>query len=286
MFKTPMKGLYVKNINCFFFLIEKNANTSMRIWSILNFCENQDIVEKTRVFLKENKPQEFSRFFHEISTTNKGHICENLKYHPMVHREEMTEYAKNRTKFFGFLRDPVERAISVYGDKLIRLIPESEQLSLGGKDSEMLRKAYIAKLREYVAFMNVIKYVYASDEHIREYEAVTINRLRNASVYDRHIRQQYELIAPLVELILSLKAKPHMSDHLFLLDVKNSNSIDDMLYTLTHFETKDKFEKIKMRASKQKYGFTKEEKEEIKKILASDYAFLERTNEFTYTKNE
>lgn len=285
MFKTPMKGLYVKNINCFFFLIEKNANTSMRIWSILNFCEDQDVVEETRVFLKEKKPQEFSRFFHELVATNKGHICENLKY-AVVSREEMTEYVKTRTKFFGFLRDPVERAISTYGDKLVRLIPEAEQLSLGGKDSEMLRKAYIAKLREYIAFMNVIKYVYASDEHIREYEAVTKNSLNNASIYDRHIRQQYELIGPLSELILSLKATPHVSDHLFLLDVKNSKSIDDILGALTHFETKDKFEKIKMRASKQKYAFTKEEKEEIKKILASDYAFLERTNEFTYTKKE
>lgn len=280
-----MQGLYVKNINCFFLLIEKNANTSLKIWSILNFCEDQDVVEKSREFLKKSEPQEFSKFFEKLVHVNNGHISENLKY-ASVSREELKKYIKRKTIFFGLLRDPVERSISIYGDKLDRLIPEAEQLVMGGKNSEMLRKAFVKKLGEYVSFTNLIKYLYYSDDHIRDYNVTSKKSLKNACIFDRHIRQQYELIGPIAELILSIKSENLISNHLFLLNIKDSKFIDEMLDSLTHFETKDKFKNIKMRESKQKYDFTKEEKEEIKKILASDYEFLENTNHYTYRKNE
>ena len=281
MFITPMKGIYVPSLNCFFFLIEKNANTSLRMWAILNFCKEQDTVLKTKKFLKDNDPQGFSSFFHELTQSTEGNISDDLKY-GVISRENFMEHFNTNTKFIGFLRDPVERAISVYGDKLDRLIPESKQLALGGKSTSLARKSFIEALREYTAYMNMIRYFYEGADHINELKVVTKNN--HISFYDRHIRQQYELVGPLGEMIFSNKAFPHMQNHLFLLDTKDSGCLDGILKAVTGFETKIKIEKIKARQSKEKFEFTKEEREEIKKILMSDYEFLERTNIFTYRK--
>ena len=284
MFKSHINGIYIPSINSFFVLIEKNANTSLRAWAVLNFCDNEDIVKETKNFLEKGDAQGFSTFFIKTAEKTNGNLGKDIKYCELS-RGVFNELLDNGCVFFGLLRDPVERAMSVYNDKLERIISEDEQLVLGGKNSKHTREKFIERLRTHVGSVNLVKRLYSDHEHVIEYIAHFRLSWENQHYTDRHLDQQFELISPIAELMMSHKFVPKLRGALFLLDCKDACQLDRLIKSLTGYETNIKMEKIKLRQTKEKVVFTKAEKKELSNILISDYEFMHHAKQFLYSSD-
>ena len=284
MFESYVNGIYIPSINSFFFLIEKNANSSLRAWAVLNFCDSADVVKETKKLLERDDALGFSTFFNETVQKTSGNVGEDFKYCNLS-RKCLNDLLIKGCVFFGFVRDPVERSVSIYNDKLERLIPEDEQLDLGGKKSKHTREMFIERLGIHIGATNLLKRLYSSPDHVREYKAQITKASKNTHFMDRHISQQFELISPIAELMMSSKSEVVSKNSFFLLDCKDSCYLDGLLKSVTYYKTDVKMEKIKLRRTKEKVDFTKEEKKELSKILVSDYEFMSHAKQFLFRMN-
>lgn len=274
-----LKTILLRDTNTAWILLEKNANTSISEWCLLNFSSDKCEHKKQLLLLGEKNElnrTELNKARHVIFEdkraadtkilTSKDKTFESGCVFLSINDDDFNTLLNSGWKFFVATRDPVDRFLSFLNDKQHRLrkLPGYQQHK--GESIEKQLDHAIDALSITVSFQNM-KHQDSEDKM----QLVSDDILEYASILtDRHIINQRNLLRSITDKLYCPNYMPRLIENIIPIDVHSLNKAIEFYFkdlALTRMNSTNATRNKKFKRS----ALTKCQLKRLEHILMDDF---------------